>query len=550
MQDERLGTQRPLILIEALDFYRRQDQAAIGNAVKAAIGLDQIEVQYVPPRFLTKTSSGKINRKASVAHWLAQRDAATRGAAAEDPLAELEAAFPTVPRDLPVADMLDSLSLTVLRIILSGAGLAHDPRRSLDAITALLRAPADPAVTGRGEAIRIVSLTDRRVVRDVSESHLARLGAAFGCPVTWEHVCLPPSAVILSDLIFHDWFQPRLDQTHFAAVDRAMAKLREASIILADDVAEMFFPPQQVYGVLSHNLERDPRADFVAVRWQRYPQHHDKLPLTVVSGADLSLKNVTASLDELAAYLGKPIFRIATIRGFQAYTKDWEYRSLRGISGAPGGIEVIDADAFTSRLISWARALPTPPARGAAAGAAAMEASDLAHFCSHMTKQPELDRIIDRFERFCIVGQPASVPYIRRRLDALGKPYVVVPSYAPDLLRTVQNPYQCLLICGSQGNFAIEGPAAAIMPATGQWTTRNIDDPAIKDSVFTTRKNEAPQSGTDWHYPFEPDRKTSAEDFAMVRRASAAANKRLRLQQARQRALRGERPARAELPSG
>src|SRR6185503_9044157 len=88
----------------------------------------------------------------------------------------------------------------------------------------------------------------------------------FGCRVTFEHVCLPPSAIILSDLIFHDYFQPRLEQAPFDAVNSALNKLKQASLVLAHDIAEMSFLYHSAYPALSHNLERDPRADLISFR--------------------------------------------------------------------------------------------------------------------------------------------------------------------------------------------------------------------------------------------------------------------------------------------
>lgn len=545
LYDQRLGTQKPVVLIENADFFQRGDRADIADVLKSAIGLDQIDVHFVPPRFLTKTSSGKFNRRKSAENWSLFRTAAEGARTrAEDPLAELHASFPNVDWQLPVAEVLDSLSLTVLRIILGGTPVRYDGTLTLAAIAAALKKGTPRARAKAAEAIRIVSLADRRVLRDLQEEHVDRLSQRLGCPVTLEHICLPPSPIVLSDLIFHDYFQPRLPQDDFSGVTRAFAKLREASLLLTDDVAEMFFPPAQVYGVLSHNLERDPNADLVGVRWQRYPQYHDRLPLTVVAGADLPLEHRTNTLAQLSAYLGKPIFRIATIQGFAKFTTGWDYRSLKGVSGAPGGIEVVDPDDFVERLATWIARLETPPERRPAPGAAKLEMTELAHYCSHFTAKDNVDKLLAKFDSFCIVGQTASVPYIRKELQRLGKKFVEVRSYAPEILRTLPEKFDCLLICGSQGNFPIEVPAAAIMTAQRKWTTLHIDDPELRDLTFTIEKHKAPRSGTDWFYPFEMNRRRNVAEFQQVRQAAAAAVKRLRDEQ---RARRLNRRARREV---
>lgn len=191
----------------------------------------------------------------------------------------------------------------------------------------------------------------------------------------------------------------------------------------------------------------------------------------------------------------------------------------------PGGLAPADADALTERLIAWTRSLPEPlERRPAAAGPAArLGASDLGHFCSRMVGRPQLDRVLDRFRRFCIVGQPSSVPYVRRRLDAPGKPYVVVPSYAPEVLERVEEPFDCLLVCGAQGNAPVRGPAVALMQPTGRWWTLGIEDPEIKDVVTVLGRRAAPPTSDAWFYPFGRNRLANAAAYDRVRVESTAA---------------------------
>ncbi|MYZ48939.1 AMP-binding protein [Propylenella binzhouense] len=508
--DERLGTQKPLILIESPDFFLRDDQKKVADSVKEVMGLDQIEVAFVPPRFLTKTSSGKINRKKSAADWLLHRQAMTAGGGdAGDPLTELRQAFPKVDRQHPVEEVLDSLSLTVLRIALGGTGIAFDGKLSLGAIEeALAKARGDGQPAGE-EAIRIVSLTERPTVGSIDERHLDRLAERLGHRVTFEHVCLPPSAILLSDLVFCDYFQPRLDPEPFRFVNRALAKLRAASVILMDDLAELFFPPNQVYGVLSHNLERDERADLVSVRWQNYTQAHDRLPLTIVSGIDIPLAAASENMARLAAYLGKPVFRIATAKAFEAFTKDWEYRPLPGPGGTLAGIRELDPDALTDALADWMSRNAVRPTPGPVA--ASIERSDLSHFCSNFADREHLDLVLDRFGSFAIAGQPASVPYIARKLEEKGKPFTIVPSYAPAILGSLDPAPECLLTCGAQGRYEIAVPAIAVMMASAQWRTLNVTDPDLRDKPAWS--SVKPTSGTDWLHRFDLERVENGRRF-------------------------------------
>ena len=49
------------------------------------------------------------------------------------------------------------------------------------------------------------------------DEDIDRISRKLGMPVTFEHICLPPSPVILSDLIFHDYSQARAQSGNFAA---------------------------------------------------------------------------------------------------------------------------------------------------------------------------------------------------------------------------------------------------------------------------------------------------------------------------------------------
>ena len=537
--DGLLGTQVAVALIESADFITRDDQADVAAALRAASGLDQIEVAFVPPRFLTKTSSGKIARKVTASHWagvLAHRAAGRAGdQAGADPVAELAAAFPRVARDRPVADVLDSLSLTVLRIILGGAGLAYDAGRTLDQIAGALAAerPA-PAAAPAELGLRIVSLADLRTVARLSERHLDALERRLGCPVSFEHVCLPPSPVLLSDLVFDAYFSPRLEPAAMAAVRAAFARLRGASVILMDDGAELRLPPNQAYAPLSHSLARDPNADLIAVRWQGYARQHHRLPAGFASGRDMALEDRAATIPLLAALLAKPVFRIAAHPGLAAYTADWEYQARPGTPDAPLAPGIVDPGRLAEALGCWLEALPTPPARVALPRGARLDMADLGHFCSHFTNRAAIDTLLAAYASFCIAGQDSSVPYIREALGRAGKPYVCVPSYAPEMLRTVDLAYECLLVCGAWGELPAGVPGGAIMFTSNSLaTTFNIADPKLAGLVFKRNSAADPASGTDWFYPARLHRDWDASVWTRLRGAAPEPA------QARPRALRG-----------
>ena len=493
-RDERLETEVACVLIEAFDFYRRTDQADIETALKSVTGIDQLTVHFVPPRFLTKTTSGKINRKKSLADWQLVRS--SRALAAADPIRDLEEMFGNVAWDKPVSDVLDSLSLTILQMITSESGIVYDGDATLTAIRdQLAKTPIDSAQSDT-MSIRIVSIGERTLFNRLTKEHLETLSKSVGLPVTFQHVCVPPSAILLSDLIFSDYFAPRLDSKNFAAVNRALNIIRNASLLVMDDAAEMFFPPEQVYGVLSHNMERDPRADLLAVRWQNYAQMHDRLPLTVVRGGDIPLTRASQSTRDLGEYLSIPIFRIANLQGFASFTEDWEWRPMNG------NIRAMAPDKLVEILSSWISGHDAQIPRRPLRTEGPLDLSDAIYFCSHAIKREPIDLLLSHFDRIGVAGRPASVPYIRKRLEELNRPIVYLPSYAPEIVTAAGEKFDCILICGAMGNFQVGGPAVALQHVGQRWRTKNLEPFGEKFAHLNTPgiMEDSPKSGAEWHY--------------------------------------------------
>ena len=377
LRDARLGTETPLVLIEAPDFFDCRDQSEIATRIADLTGLDQLEVAYVPPRFLTKTSSGKINRRKTRADWQAVLAARDRTESRRDLEQELRASYPSVDWSAPMKTVLDSLSMTLVKIMLETTSVAFQPQQSLNDVAAALKAAKPSSASETVESIRIVSLADRQILSGITEADLDRVGETLGCKVTLEHICLPPSPVALSDLVFHDYFQPRLDQSMFSDVDSALERLKQASLILVDNVAEMKFLFQSTYPVLSHNLERNPVADLISVRWPSYIKQHHKLPLTYVNGAEIPLATANQTIAELSRYLHTPIFRIASMPGFREYCRDWEFQAdpAQRNKGA-------ETACLVKSLTDWIAARPEIRRRPLRQGPPLLM-SDMFHFCSN-----------------------------------------------------------------------------------------------------------------------------------------------------------------------
>jgi hypothetical protein len=117
-----------------------------------------------------------------------------------------------------------------------------------------------------------------------------------------------------------------------------------------------------------------------------------------------------------------------------------------------------------------------------------------------MVKPEAIEAILQRYGSFYVAGVAASLPYVRRRLTELGKPYSVVPSYAPRAIRASGAQHECVLICGAMGRYDLDLPAFALQHVASPWRVRNVaDDLAYLNDAAAYRVR--PKSGTDWYHP-------------------------------------------------
>lgn len=530
--DDRLGTAKPIVLIEAQDFFRRRDHQDVRDEILRTTGLEYVEVAFVPPRFLTKTSSGKINRPQSLAQYKAAQEGTTRNAAA--PAEAFAREFSGPDPSVPVGQLLDSLSLTVLRIILNDAGLSYDAGLTLADYAGLLQEQGATGDTGAEvEVFRIVSLADRRLMALLDAAHLAPLEAMLGCPVQIEHVCLPPTPVILSDLIFLDYFAPALpDTSALGAVMRQLETLRAADLILIDDAAELHFSLSQSYPVLSHRLERTPEADLLSYRWQAYAYNHSDLPIAVVDGSDLDLADRQRGIEALSDYLDTPIFRIATVESLEEFTQGWDYQDRVSLSGGPG-LRRMRPKPFVRALTKWLSKPPRPLGRSRvpeAKGGTRMVMEDLAHFCCWSIDKDAVDRLIGHFDRYCIAGGQHCLRYLTDQLTVKGKSFSFVPSPTADLLATAPA-FDCLIVCGPTIDAETDLPVAGIMAGAGGPRMSNTDDPDLSALWFRGELGScSPDHWYSNHMTYGQSRDVShvreAREIAVKLRDERLANKR------------------------
>ena len=465
-RDKTYGTELPLQLVEDRDFFDRSDHGDIAQKVCAETDIETLTVEFVPPGFLTKTTSGKINRRQSLADFETAREARDsrgKGQSGSDAMeAEFTRVFGRLPRDRPVASLLDSLGRVSLEMMLNDAGLAFRAAATLGEVQDALRSAYRSAGTPeRGDRLAIVSMADGRTVAGVAADHLAQLEAAAGCPVVWENLCLPPTPAVLSDVVFFDHFLPRDPSPKYDAVIPALRALRSASMIIVDDVAELLFG-QFAYPVLSHRFERSEAADLLVWRWQRYTERHHELPIGVLNlWRTHRVRN--QFIERLGRYLGVPVFRIATLQSFESLTADWEFVSR---SNADWTMELtVDVEGLVSRLAEFiARERKRMPLRPGSDGEIPLT-PDLPHFCSMYADRAKIDAVLAQHNRFCVIGTDSSVPYVVRKIEAVGKHWLRTNNLNLAGQGIVDADFDCVLQTGSWGRPGDQSPVYQVFTA-------------------------------------------------------------------------------------
>ena len=398
-------------------------------------------------------------------------------------------------------------------------------------------------------AIHIVSMADRGITRILSQADILSIEARFRRPVVFEHICLPPTPVLLSDLLFLEKHAARVRAGALASVRNAAAILQSASFLILDDVAELYLPRRQVYGALSHDLAHDRRADLIAVRWQRYAADHDRLPNTLVAGCDLPSSARARTIPELSAHLKKPIFRIATMAIFEKHTRDWDFQQRARTLGAADGAYLCEGSELAKAIGDWAMAAPQALIPGRVVGPTCRLTHDLHHYCSQFVLKERVRPILNQFSNFCVAGPRASVPYIDKFLRRSGKPFVRVGSYMAHELAGVEDNFDVILACGPVGAPPTDIPVVPVM-YTGFEMSDALKAIAPHASFVSHKGEEHPLSNSNWYHDFDLDRtqdepidqaieglKISAPDRRENRRAvqAAALARRAEAQRAKER---------------
>ena len=459
--DQASGTEKPFFLIEAPNFWEWERSSAPAMLIREKLGLEWMEVHFVPPNFITKTSSGKINRKRTLEDWQACKSGITVGGRSDgDTAGDFAQSFPGLAHDVSAHQQLDSLGQLLLKIFCEERGIEFTADLTPSHIAGSKRGVE---LAPQSEVFSIVALIDGFRIGFlepkplIDDAFLQQIASEVGCHVHFEHISVPPAPILFSDLVFHDYFLPRNPDPAYGAVASVLRKIKNASLILIDDEDNFRLPPFSAYPQLDHRFTMHPSAEILGHRLQRYTRDHHLLPRKVVLGRDIKPDLINSNLNQLEQYLGVPIFKMAFHASYKAFTSGWDFRAYTEIG------RDVDKSRDTQWLRDFGEALQgfirkrnSECPRRPGVGKNRFTMLDTPHFCSFLMNPTAVDFVAENYNSFCIVGLPSSVPYFRKRLDQLGKPYFFSERAVP-----TRDDYECLVLTGGVGGR---------MPETGRPT--------------------------------------------------------------------------------
>lgn len=453
--DAASGTEKPLFLLEASNFWEWERSPDPPRLIREKLGIEWMEVHFVPPLFITKTSSGKINRKRTLEDWQARQTGAAivsnRGSdRSTDRSGDFAQSFPGLSPDLSAHEQLDSLGQLLLKIFCETRGIEF----ATDLTPAqIVDSGKETTPAAQSEVFSIVALIDGNRIGFgaaqplIDDAFLEAIARQVGCPVHFEHVCVPPAPILFSDLVFHDYFLPRNPDAGYGAVASILQKIKNASLLLVDDEDNFRLPEFSAYPILDHRFTMDPDAELLGHRLQRYSQDHHFLPRRVVLGRNIASSLINPALKNLETYLEIPVFKMAFHEAFRPLTGQWDFCAhTQQVLDVEKGKDTQWLSRFQDVLLEFIRKRDSECPRRPGAGKNRFTMVDTPHFCSILMNRKAVDFVARNYDSFCIVGFPSSVPYLQKRLDQLGKPYFFSSSAVP-----ARDDYQCLILTGGVG---------------------------------------------------------------------------------------------------
>jgi acyl-CoA synthetase (AMP-forming)/AMP-acid ligase II len=482
--NELLGTDDPVCLIEDDRYWRKNRETDTVAAMRSEAGLEQGRIEFVAPGFITKTSSGKINRVLTGDHWSDMRawrtgTRKTKRGGIDGLRGEILEMFPGITPNVAFGRQLDSLGLVNISLLLGEYGIENAASLSLNTLR-LSETTRDDQATG--SVIKIVSMFDGDWLMNIMEPVLSTLGTRLGVSIHYEHVCCPPAPILLSDLTFEEQFAVRDGREGvYDGFSSALRAIRSADLIITDDLVQMGWPAvnDTHYPRLSHRFEAGVLSENLCVRWARYSERNHLVATELVASSDITPSSTIMAMDDIEDYLGVPILRVALTKQFSEHTLNWPVRHLKDCvsllvrTGDPEiNYDVLKQDMFAA-LVEKCKSIR--PKEGIAQNL--WHASDQPHWCSWLVNPALVDYVLDRYDSFLVLGKPGSVPYLSREADRRGK----LLTFRSDLL-CPSGDYECVLQTGSWGRPTTDKPVFPIMKPGWGDQPFNVPD-SVRDAA-------------------------------------------------------------------
>jgi acyl-CoA synthetase (AMP-forming)/AMP-acid ligase II len=463
-----LGTDEPVCLIEDPKYWARNRESDLRARLKAEAGLDPGQLEFIAPGFVTKTSSGKINRRLTSEHWVAldQSRKRRRRARADQRQAlfeELGQHFVGLDRELPLDEQLDSLGLVNVELMMREFGVDAPTSKSLREIEQLSlgddNGPTAPV-------LNVVSLFDADRMLALMPPVLTALGQALGVSIHYEHVCCPPAPILLSDLAFEDQFMIRDPRAGvYDGLSSSLEALRQADLVIADDMVQLAWPAvySTHYPRLNERFQGDPNSECLCLRWARYSDRNHLIATSLVASVDIKPELANEALDDLEAYLGVPVVRVALTKQFAAHTAHWQVRHLEACASAlilRAAETQLDNQRLAEQVFAGLVDASKRARRQQGPAGRRWHMSDQQHWCSWLVAREAIDFVLDRYDSFLVLGKRASIPYLSNEAARRGK----MLTFRSDL-ECPSGDYDCVLQTGSWGRPVTDKPVFPLMIA-------------------------------------------------------------------------------------
>ena len=490
---ERIGDgSAARLLVEDLDFWRRGRERVVHDV----LGAKAPPVTCIPPGFLSdrrhtvESAAEAESCLRAVGEWTERSRTAPT-----DLETEINEDFADVPATVPVGEALDSIGNVEFSLLLEKYGMAFDPKLRL---CDYLGMSGDPKNAPTGPVLKIVSLQDGVTLPTIDASFLEALAARVGVPVHFEHLCVPPSPVLWSDIVFHDHFLPRADAAPYTPVVECIRKIHNADMVIMDDVTEFYLPDSQflptAYPRLSHSFRNDEQSDLLALRLQRYASSHHLVPTEILNGKSIPLEARADALEAIGEYLTKPILKIALCPEYVEHTSGWDVERRSETSARFNYKDgALTAETLIGQIATYVSDHRDRIVFSNGVTTNIAIPRHQPHFCSWLIKHEAVSFLIDRYESFCLLGSPSSVPSLATRAREAGKSVV----HHGNLELPSQGYFDCVVLTGVWGVPETTAPMFPLVFSSigASWKPLNVDRELAEQFPFPVwNLSKGPQS--------------------------------------------------------